>query len=101
MLNLAGILTHARFAKWRRLMIFAAFLFAGIASPRPDPISMLLLAVPCVVLVEIAEVIVWANDRRRARIPDPYADLADDQVAPIEPDDEPEATAMGQELTQR
>ncbi len=33
MLKLAHVLTHARFAKWRRLMIFAAFLFAGIANP--------------------------------------------------------------------
>ncbi|HYZ52676.1 MAG TPA: twin-arginine translocase subunit TatC [Streptosporangiaceae bacterium] len=84
MLNLAHVLTHARFAKWRRLMIFAAFLFAGIANPSPDPISMLLLAVPCVVLVEVAEVIIWANDRRRARIPDPYAGLADDEVSPLD-----------------
>jgi sec-independent protein translocase protein TatC len=87
MLNLAHVLTHARFRKWRRLMIFAAFLFAGIANPSPDPVSMLLLAFPCVVLVEIAEVIVWANDRRRARLPDPYADLADDELAPL---DDPE-----------
>ena len=65
-------------------MIFGAFLFAGIANPSPDPISMLMLAVPCVVLVEVAEVIIWANDRRRARIPDPYAGLADDEVSPLE-----------------
>jgi sec-independent protein translocase protein TatC len=86
-LNLARILTHARFRKWRRLMIFAAFLFAGIANPSPDPISMLLLAVPCVVLVEVAEVVIWANDRRRARIADPYANLADDELSPLDPDD--------------
>jgi sec-independent protein translocase protein TatC len=92
-LNLAGILTHARFRKWRRFMIFGVFLFAGIASPSPDPITMLLLAVPCVVLVEIAEVIVWANDRRRARVnPDPYAGLADDELSPIELPDDTEAS---------
>jgi Sec-independent protein secretion pathway component TatC len=28
---------------------------------------MLLLAVPCVILVELAELFVWLNDRRRAR----------------------------------
>jgi sec-independent protein translocase protein TatC len=84
LLNLAHVLTHERFHKWRRLMLFGAFLFAGIANPSPDPISMLLLAIPCVVLVEVAEVIIWANDRRRARIPDPYADLADDEVSPLE-----------------
>jgi sec-independent protein translocase protein TatC len=83
-LNLAGVLTHARFRKWRRLMIFGAFLFAGIANPSPDPVSMLLLAVPCVLLVEVAEVIVWANDRRRARQHDPYAGLADDDLAPLD-----------------
>jgi sec-independent protein translocase protein TatC len=86
-LNVAHVLTHARFRKWRRLMIFAAFLFAGIANPSPDPLSMLLLAVPCVVLVEVAEVVIWANDRRRARIPDPYAGLADDELSPLDPDE--------------
>jgi sec-independent protein translocase protein TatC len=87
-LNLVGVLTHERFRKWRRFMIFGVFLFAGIASPSPDPITMLLLAGPCVVLVEIAEVIVWNNDRRRARLhPDPYAGLADDELSPIELDD--------------
>ena len=86
-LNVAHILTHARFARWRRLMLFAAFLFAGIANPSPDPISMLLLAVPCVVLVEVAEVVIYFNDRRRARIPDPYAGLADDEVAPLDVDE--------------
>jgi sec-independent protein translocase protein TatC len=87
-LNLVGVLTHARFRKWRRVMIFCVFLFAGIASPSPDPITMLLLAGPCVILVEVAEVIVWANDRRRARLqPDPYAGLADNELSPIQLED--------------
>jgi sec-independent protein translocase protein TatC len=94
-LNMAGILTHERFAKWRKLMIFGAFLFAGIANPSPDPISMLLLAVPCVVLVEVAEVIIWFNDRRRARIPDPYDDLADNEVSPLEMGDTAEMSDTG------
>ena len=87
MLNLARILTHERFRKWRRLLIFGTFLFAGIANPSPDPLSMLLLAAPCVLLVEVAEIVVWANDRKRGRHPDPYAGLADDEVAPIDTDD--------------
>jgi sec-independent protein translocase protein TatC len=85
MLNLAGILTHARFKKWRRLMIFGVFLIAGMANPSPDPITMLILGGGCVVLVEVAEVIVFLNDRRRARLhPDPYAGLADDELSPLE-----------------
>jgi sec-independent protein translocase protein TatC len=88
MLNLAGILTHERFRKWRRVMIFGVFLIAGMANPSPDPITMLILGGACAALVEVAEFIVWSNDRRRARLhPDPYADLPDDQLSPIELDD--------------
>ncbi len=67
LLNLAGVLTHERFRKWRRMIIFLVFAFAAIFTPSPDPLSMLLLAVPCVVLVEAAEIFAWANDRRRSR----------------------------------
>jgi len=88
MLNLAGILTHQRFRKWRRVMIFGVFLIAGMANPSPDPLTMLILGGGCAALVEVAELIVWSNDRRRARLhPDPYAGLADDQLAPIDLDE--------------
>jgi len=88
MLNMAGILTHERFRKWRRVMIFAVFLVAGMANPSPDPITMLILGGACVLLVEVAEFIVWSHDRRRARLhPDPYAGLADTDLSPIELDD--------------
>jgi sec-independent protein translocase protein TatC len=88
MLNLAGILTHARFRKWRRVMIFGVFLIAGMANPSPDPTTMLILGGGCAALVEVAELIVWSHDRRKARLhPDPYAGLADDQPSPIELED--------------
>jgi sec-independent protein translocase protein TatC len=87
MLNLAGVLTHQRFKKWRRMMIFCVFLIAGIANPSPDPSTMLILGGCCVALVEVAEFIVWQNDRRRARRhPDLYAGLADNEVSPIDLD---------------
>ena len=86
-LGYAGILHHAWFRKWRRVMIFAVFVFAGMASPSPDPFTMLLLAAPCVLLVEVAEVIVWAHDRAVARRPDPYAGLSDDELSPLDLDD--------------
>jgi len=85
-LNLARIVTHERFKKWRRLIIFLVFVFAGIASPSPDPLTMLLLGGVVVALVEVAEVLIYFNDKRYARNhPDPYADLADDELAPLEP----------------
>ena len=84
MLNLAGILTHERFRKWRRALIFSVFLIAGIANPSPDPVTMLILGGTCAVLVEAAELIVWSNDRRQARLhPDPYTGLADDELSPL------------------
>ena len=89
MLNLAGILTHERFRKWRRVMIFGVFLIAGMANPSPDPITMLILGAACALLVEAAEFIAWSHDRRQARLhPDPYAGLADTELSPLElPDD--------------
>jgi sec-independent protein translocase protein TatC len=88
MLNQVGLLPHARFKKWRRVLLFCVFVFAGIASPSPDPITMLLLGGVCVVLVEAAEVVVLLNDRRRSRLnPDPYDGLADDELSPIDLDD--------------
>ena len=84
MLNLAGILTHERFRKWRRVLIFLVFVIAAIANPSPDPITMLILGGACAALVEAAEFIVWRNDRRRARLhPEPYAGLADDELSPL------------------
>ena len=84
-LNLARIVTHERFRKWRRLIIFLVFVFAGIASPSPDPLTMLLLGGVVALLVEVAEVLIYFNDRRYARNhPDLYADLGDDQLAPLE-----------------
>ena len=83
LLNLARVLTHERFAKWRRMIIFGVFLFAAIFTPSPDPISMLLLAVPCVALVELAEVFAYFNDRHRARAlaANPFPGLTPEEVA--------------------
>jgi sec-independent protein translocase protein TatC len=89
MLNIVGILTHERFRKWRRMLVFGVFLLAAMVNPSPDPWTMLLLGGLCVVLVEVAEVFVYFNDKRRAaRNPDPYANLADDELSPVE---EPES----------
>jgi len=85
MLNQARVITHARFRKWRRMILFLIFVFAGIASPSPDPITMLLLGGVVVALVEVAEIVIYFNDKRYARNhPDLYADLADNELAPVE-----------------
>jgi sec-independent protein translocase protein TatC len=86
MLNLAGILSHERFRKWRKLMFFAVFLVAGMVNPSPDPWTMLVLGGICIVLVEVAEVFVIFNDRRRGRRV-PYAGLSEEELAALQRDD--------------
>ena len=85
LLNIVGVLSHAAIAKWRRVIIFCAFLIAGIVTPA-EPVSMLALAVPLVVLFEIAELFCFFNDRRKKR-KNPTSDLDDDEISEI--DDQP------------
>jgi sec-independent protein translocase protein TatC len=88
MLNIVGALPHSRFRKWRRVMIFLVFVFAGIASPSPDPITMLMLGAVCLVLVEAAEVLVYLNDRRRGRL-HAFEGLTDEEFAELQRNDLP------------
>ncbi|MFF3061727.1 twin-arginine translocase subunit TatC [Streptomyces sp. NPDC057909] len=67
MLNLAGILSAARMTSWWRHMIIGVTVFAAIATPSSDPLSMLALAGPITALYLIACAISWLNDRRRTR----------------------------------
>jgi sec-independent protein translocase protein TatC len=88
-LNLAGVLTHARIRKWRRTLVFGIFAFAAVATPSQDPFTMLALALPTVVLFEVAEVIAYVHDRRKTGRPDPYDGLSDDETSPLDWEDTP------------
>ena len=80
-LNVAGVLTHARIRKSRRMLIFGIFVFAAVATPSQDPFTMLALALPTVVLLfEVAEVIAWVARQAQGGTPDPYAGLSDDEA---------------------
>ena len=84
MLNLAGVIKARQLAKWRSWIIFGTFVFAAVATPSTDPITMLLLAFPMVVLFMISELIARFIDRRRRLNGDvDYADLDDDELSPI------------------
>jgi sec-independent protein translocase protein TatC len=65
MLNLTGILTGRRMLGWWRAMIMGITVFAAIATPSTDPLTMLALAVPIWVLYFGAVVFSLVNDRRK------------------------------------
>lgn len=66
LLERSGIVTLEQLAGVRRYMIVAAFGIAAIATP-PDIVSMLLLAVPLVLLYEIALIAIRITRRRRGQ----------------------------------
>jgi sec-independent protein translocase protein TatC len=83
LLNLAGVVRAHHLSRWRSWIVFATFVFAAVATPSTDPITMLLLALPMTGLFLISEVIAHLVDRRRASSSD-YAAYADDEASPLD-----------------
>ncbi|MFF9279452.1 twin-arginine translocase subunit TatC [Streptomyces griseosporeus] len=67
MLNLTGVLSGKRMLGWWRAMIMGITVFAALATPSTDPLTMLALAGPIWVLYFGAVAFALLNDRRRAR----------------------------------
>lgn len=67
MLNLTGMITGKRMLGWWRGMIMGITVFAAVATPSTDPLSMLALAGPIWVLYFFAVAFSLVNDRRRRR----------------------------------
>lgn len=89
LLNFAGVLTGRRLITWWRWIIVTVVLFAAVATPTGDPINLLLLAGPILLLVAIAVGVCLLNDRRRARRrarsgePD-FSQYDDDETSPLD-----------------
>lgn len=87
LLNLAGAVTGRQLGTHRPWIIIGTFVFAAVATPSTDPVSMLFLALPMTLLFLISEVIARAVDRRR-RTRDPegaYDTWGDDETSSLEP----------------
>ena len=91
MLNFGGILSGRRLLGWWRVMVLCITLFSAVATPTGDPLTMIALAGPIVILYFGAVAICFVNDRRRARS-NPYADLDDDEASSIDGAPEPIST---------
>jgi sec-independent protein translocase protein TatC len=95
-LNLVGVVSAAALARSWRPVVLGAFVFAAVATPSGDPVTMLALATPMLILFWIAVGVCALVDRRRRRQGVDgvdYSELDDDVASPLDPtpyDDDPD-----------
>ncbi|GAA4790720.1 twin-arginine translocase subunit TatC [Streptomyces sanyensis] len=83
MLNLTGIVTGRRMLGWWRGAVMGIFVFGAIATPSTDPLGMIALSGPIIMLYFFAVGFSLLNDRRRQRS-DPDAGLSDDEASQLD-----------------
>ncbi|WP_432574720.1 twin-arginine translocase subunit TatC [Kineococcus sp. SYSU DK005] len=84
-LNFAGLVSGRAILKQWRIVVFLCFVFAAIFTPTPDALTMIVMALPLILLFFVAiGVCIW-NDKRRARREgrSEFADLSDDEASPL------------------
>jgi sec-independent protein translocase protein TatC len=86
LLNLAGVISGRALGAHRPWIIVGTFVFAAVATPSTDPFSMVMLALPMVLLFAVSEVVARLVDRRRARAGNALAELDDDEISPLDDD---------------
>jgi sec-independent protein translocase protein TatC len=86
-LNLVGIVRHEMLTRGRRWIFFLTLIFAAFVTPTQDPFTMLAMALPMMVLFEIAIQIARVVDKRRARraAAEHFHDVPDDEPSPLSP----------------
>lgn len=88
-----GIVTPQQLSKNRGYIILAAAVIAAVATPTPDPITMMITMAPMVVLFELSLILARITQRRNAGRPsrwdwdDEDEDDGDDDPFPEGPDD--------------
>lgn len=88
LLNVIGVLSHATVKKHRRMVIFLMFVFGAVVTPGGDPITMMALAAPMIVLFAGAELFMYLRERRLPKDED-FSGLDDDEASPLALDDSP------------
>ena len=83
LLNLAGIVSGKALGRYRPWIVIGVFVFAAVATPSTDPFSMLMLAVPLLILFIVAEIVARLVDRARGRGNAGTNQWNDDEASPI------------------
>lgn len=91
-LNRLGIVSFKQLSAARPWTVIAIFVFAAVATPTTDPLTMVILAAPMTLLYFVAENIARFTDKHRKRAAD--TGLADDELSPIDDDSDPGDTKL-------
>lgn len=87
LLNRIGAVSARQLASARPWTVIGIFVFAAVATPSTDPLTMLFLAVPMLVLYLVAEVIARITDRRKRKTAP--EELSDDEASPLDDETSP------------
>lgn len=66
-LSAANVVTHRGLWRFNRWFVVIAFIVAAIVTPTPDVATQAMMALPMIILYNLAIGVAWFNDRRRAR----------------------------------
>ena len=83
MLSLANVVSGYTMIRWWRQIVVGVVVFGAVATPTGDPLNMMLLAGPMLILVFSAIGIARLIDRRRGRSEEWSDSLSDDEASPL------------------
>jgi len=86
-LNFIGVLSAAKLRSWWRAIVFVIFVFAAVATPTGDPLTMTVLAVPICLLFFVALGVSTLHDRSKAKrqaVENPDSLLDDDEASTLD-----------------
>ena len=83
MLSMANVVAGSTMMKYWRQVIMVVVVFGAVATPTGDPLNMLLLAGPMLILVFGAIGIAVLIDKRRGRTQEWSDSLGDDEASPL------------------
>lgn len=83
LLNRIGAVSAKQLAEARPWIVIGIFVFAAVATPTTDPLTMLFLAIPMVILYFISEIIAKLTDRKRRKVA-AATGLSDDEASSLD-----------------